>query len=69
MDSATGSIASARTIRREGPRSLDNDPDQNAEHGGADFEELNALELIHLDLLLEGFLKTVLTEKQLRHRT
>ena len=44
----------------EARQSLDDDADHDAEHGSAAIKELNALELIHVDLPLGGFLKTVL---------
>jgi OOP family OmpA-OmpF porin len=51
----------------EARQSLDDDADHDAEHGGAAVEELNALELIHEDLPLGGFLKTVLTRWGVGH--
>jgi len=44
----------------EARQSLDDDADHNAQHGSAAIEELNALELIHVDLPLGGFLQSVL---------
>lgn len=44
----------------EARQSLNDDADHDAEHGSAAIEELNTLELIHVDLPLGGFLKTVL---------